>query len=298
VPCGARRRARRAWEAKSCRYLTAGASGVLLHLSSLDAALGRGGRAFIDWLATAGFSVWQILPLGPTGATHSPYWVRSDFAGNTAFIDSGERPSAEGDDYRAFLDASRSWLEDYADFEVLKRPARRAAVVAVAGRIPRPRQRGARAPARRTRRMRLRAVADRAVRVCIAVAGTARVRACARRAAPRRCAVLRGSGFCGSLDAPRAIPARCAGLPLAVAGVPPDYFSELRAAVGQYALRLGAHASRRFRILARARAPAARARGRAAHRSLSRAVPRTGQFRPARPMRAAAPGAALPVAPC
>ena len=94
-------------------------SGVLLHLSSLDAALGRGGRAFIDWLAAAGFSVWQFLPLGPTGASHSPYWVRSDFAGNTQFIDSGERPSTDGDAYRAFLDASSSWLEDYAAFEVL-----------------------------------------------------------------------------------------------------------------------------------------------------------------------------------
>ena len=94
-------------------------SGVLLHLSSLDAALGRGGRAFIDWLAAGGFSVWQFLPLGPTGASHSPYWVRSDFAGNTQFIDSGERPSTDGDAYRAFLDASSSWLEDYAAFEVL-----------------------------------------------------------------------------------------------------------------------------------------------------------------------------------
>jgi 4-alpha-glucanotransferase len=94
-------------------------SGVLLHLSSLDAALGRGGRAFIDWLATAGFSVWQFLPLGPTGAARSPYWVRSDFAGNTEFIDSAERPSAEGEPYRAFLEDSRSWLEDYAAFEVL-----------------------------------------------------------------------------------------------------------------------------------------------------------------------------------
>jgi len=94
-------------------------AGVLLHLSSLDAALGRGGRAFIDWLSTAGFSVWQILPLGPTGAARSPYWVRSDFAGNTAFIDTDERPSPEGEPYRAFLDSSRSWLEDYAEFEVL-----------------------------------------------------------------------------------------------------------------------------------------------------------------------------------
>jgi 4-alpha-glucanotransferase len=94
-------------------------AGVLLHLSSLDAALGRGGRAFIDWIAAAGFSVWQVLPLGPTGASGSPYWVRSDFAGNPAFIDVDERPSASGADYRAFMDASRSWLEDYASFEVL-----------------------------------------------------------------------------------------------------------------------------------------------------------------------------------
>jgi 4-alpha-glucanotransferase len=94
-------------------------AGVLLHLSSLDAALGRGGRSFIDWIVSAGFSVWQVLPLGPTGTAGSPYWVRSDFAGNPAFIDTDERPSAGGDDYRAFLDASRSWLEDYASFEVL-----------------------------------------------------------------------------------------------------------------------------------------------------------------------------------
>jgi 4-alpha-glucanotransferase len=93
--------------------------GVLLHLSSLDAPLGRGGRAFIDWLASGGFSVWQVLPLGPTGPSGSPYWVRSDFAGNTAFIDADERPRTDGDDYRAFLDASRFWLEDYALFEVL-----------------------------------------------------------------------------------------------------------------------------------------------------------------------------------
>jgi 4-alpha-glucanotransferase len=94
-------------------------SGVLLHMSSLDAALGRGGRAFIDWLATAGFSVWQILPLGPTGRAGSPYWVRSDFAGNTAFIDDAERPNAAGPDFRAFLEASRSWLADYVAFEAL-----------------------------------------------------------------------------------------------------------------------------------------------------------------------------------
>jgi 4-alpha-glucanotransferase len=94
-------------------------AGVLLHLSSLEAGLGRGGRAFIDWLADAGFTVWQVLPLGPTGTDGSPYWVRSDSAGNTAFLDHDEMPSTDGGDYHAFLDASYGWLDDYAAFEAL-----------------------------------------------------------------------------------------------------------------------------------------------------------------------------------
>src|SRR2546429_16260 len=94
-------------------------AGVLLHLGSLEAALGRGGRAFIDWLAAAGFTVWQILPLGPTGPDGSPYWVRSDFAGNPLYIDPEELPEAEAEDYPAFLEASKPWFEDYALFEVL-----------------------------------------------------------------------------------------------------------------------------------------------------------------------------------
>lgn len=92
---------------------------MLLHLSSLEAGLGRGGRAFIDWLADAGFTVWQFLPLGPTGTDGSPYWVRSDSAGNAAFLDANEMPSTESGDYAAFLDASRDWLDDYACFEAL-----------------------------------------------------------------------------------------------------------------------------------------------------------------------------------
>src|SRR5581483_3216322 len=87
-------------------------SGVLLHLGSLDAALGRGGRAFIDWLSSAGFSVWQILPLGPTGADGSPYWVRSDFAGRYAFVDTQELPDIRSSEYQAFLAGSSHWLED------------------------------------------------------------------------------------------------------------------------------------------------------------------------------------------
>ena len=94
-------------------------AGVLLHLSSLEAALGRGGRAFIDWLADAGFSVWQILPAGPTGGDGSPYWVRSDFAGNPAFLDRAELPDVRAADAAAFRDEAEGWLDDYALFEVL-----------------------------------------------------------------------------------------------------------------------------------------------------------------------------------
>ena len=88
-------------------------------MSAIDAALGRGGRAFIDWLAEAGFSVWQILPVGPVGADRSPYWVRSDFAGNPAFLDPAELPHPHAPIDAEFLAVSGPWLRDYAHFEAL-----------------------------------------------------------------------------------------------------------------------------------------------------------------------------------
>jgi len=94
-------------------------AGVLLPMSALDAALGRGGRAFIDWLAQAGFSVWQILPVGPVGADLSPYWVRSDSAGNPAFLDPAELPDPRAPMGAEFQAVSGPWLADYALFEAL-----------------------------------------------------------------------------------------------------------------------------------------------------------------------------------
>ena len=96
-------------------------SGVLLPMSAIPAALGRGGRACIDWLAQAGFSVWQILPAGPVGPDGSPYWVRSDCAGNAAFIDLAELPDPRAPIGSDFLAAASPWLEDYALFEALTR---------------------------------------------------------------------------------------------------------------------------------------------------------------------------------
>jgi len=66
-------------------------SGVLLHPTSLPGPYGigdLGGWAyrFLDCLAQAGQTVWQVLPLGPTGFGESPYQSLSTFAGNTNLI--------------------------------------------------------------------------------------------------------------------------------------------------------------------------------------------------------------------
>src|SRR5262245_43277446 len=62
-------------------------AGVLLHPTSLPGPYGIGDLGpvafeWIDVLAAAGQSWWQILPLGPTGYGDSPYQCFSAFAGN------------------------------------------------------------------------------------------------------------------------------------------------------------------------------------------------------------------------
>ncbi|HEX8558107.1 MAG TPA: 4-alpha-glucanotransferase [Pyrinomonadaceae bacterium] len=66
-------------------------SGILLHPTSLPGRFGvgdLGGEAykFVDWLASAGQTFWQIMPLGPTGYGDSPYSAFSAFAGNTNLV--------------------------------------------------------------------------------------------------------------------------------------------------------------------------------------------------------------------
>jgi len=41
---------------------------------------------FIDWIASAGFSIWQVLPLGPTHNDNSPYLCLSSLAGESDYI--------------------------------------------------------------------------------------------------------------------------------------------------------------------------------------------------------------------
>ena len=66
-------------------------SGVVLHFTSLPGPHGLGdlgapARRFIDWLAQAGQSVWQALPLNPVGPGNSPYQSPSAFAGSALLV--------------------------------------------------------------------------------------------------------------------------------------------------------------------------------------------------------------------
>jgi 4-alpha-glucanotransferase len=132
-------------------------AGVLLHLTSLPSAgscgdLGQEARHFVDFLADAGISVWQTLPVGPTGEDGSPYQSSSVHAGNPRLISlewvmqrgwldayplDEEKLSEEGKqfglslswdgfkdkateadraDLKAFLKQNAYWLENYALF--------------------------------------------------------------------------------------------------------------------------------------------------------------------------------------
>jgi 4-alpha-glucanotransferase len=70
-------------------------SGILLHPTSLPGPYGIGDLGpqcyrFIDWLASTGCKLWQVLPLGPTGYGDSPYQCFSAFAGNPYLLSPDE----------------------------------------------------------------------------------------------------------------------------------------------------------------------------------------------------------------
>ena len=141
------------------------ASGILMPVFSLPGPFGIGtlgseATAFVDFLAEAKQTYWQILPIGPTGYGDSPYQSFSAFAGNPYFIDFrllaadgyltaeeipaaqpvstvdygalyNQRPvllkkaadrllAAPSPAYEAFCTAQSFWLEDYALFMAVK----------------------------------------------------------------------------------------------------------------------------------------------------------------------------------
>lgn len=116
-------------------------AGILLHISSLPGPavvgdLGSNAFRFVDFLQTAGMTVWQVLPVNPTQSDGSPYQSSSVHAGNPRFIsiepllEKGwldEPPLEEGtitDNVRTFA-LSQSWegfkkqasMEEWGDFD-------------------------------------------------------------------------------------------------------------------------------------------------------------------------------------
>ena len=138
------------------------ASGILLHPTSLPGGSGVGDLGpeaykFVDFLVSAGQSLWQVLPLGPTGYGDSPYACYSAFAGNTLLVSIEDSdlttrlaPASDRVDYgqahqtknqllqaayqsytkttdtnlrsafETFAQQEAHWLDDYALFRALK----------------------------------------------------------------------------------------------------------------------------------------------------------------------------------
>jgi 4-alpha-glucanotransferase len=91
-------------------------AGVQLHPTSLPGGrLGPDAYAWVDWLAAAGQSWWQMLPLGPPDEHGSPYKSASAFAASPALLGSPGAPvsRAEESDFR---ERSSDWIEDWIAF--------------------------------------------------------------------------------------------------------------------------------------------------------------------------------------
>jgi 4-alpha-glucanotransferase len=86
---------------------------VQLHITSLPGGtLGREAYRFVDWLAAAGQSWWQMLPLGPPDRHRSPYKARSAFAAWPRLLADRRVPvsAAEVIDFR---ERQAYWIEQW-----------------------------------------------------------------------------------------------------------------------------------------------------------------------------------------
>jgi len=89
-------------------------AGILLHPTSLpNGVLDEHAYRFVDWLAAAGQSWWQVLPLGPPeGITGSPYMSPSAFAGSPTLLANPDAHIARAD-AEAFVTANGYWISDW-----------------------------------------------------------------------------------------------------------------------------------------------------------------------------------------
>jgi 4-alpha-glucanotransferase len=90
-------------------------SGVVLHPTSLPSGrLDADAYAFVDWLAAAGQSWWQVLPLGPPDGVGSPYASSSAFAAWSGFLGEPDARVTKRELDR-FRRLNRYWIGDWEE---------------------------------------------------------------------------------------------------------------------------------------------------------------------------------------
>jgi 4-alpha-glucanotransferase len=96
-------------------------AGVLLHLRSLPSArMDDDALRWLDFMAAAGLSVWQVLPLVIPDDHESPYQSRSAFAMDPRLLPLDDAP-VNASELDAFCAEQAYWLDDFTLFQVLKR---------------------------------------------------------------------------------------------------------------------------------------------------------------------------------
>ena len=91
-------------------------SGVQLHITSLPGGrLGSEAYRFVDWLAAAGQSWWQVLPLGPPDRYRSPYKSSSAFAAWRGLL-ADPHAAVSVPELSAFRERNAYWIGDWERF--------------------------------------------------------------------------------------------------------------------------------------------------------------------------------------
>ncbi|MGH2892269.1 MAG: 4-alpha-glucanotransferase [Solirubrobacteraceae bacterium] len=91
-------------------------SGVQLHITSLpQGRLGPDAYRFVDWLAAAGQSWWQVLPLGPPDRYRSPYKSSSAFAAWRGLLADPRAPVSPSE-IASFRQQHAYWIGDWERF--------------------------------------------------------------------------------------------------------------------------------------------------------------------------------------
>ena len=96
-------------------------AGVLCHITSLPSGkLGPDAFTFVDLLAEAGITVWQVLPITPPDEHRSPYASTSAFAGWVRLCDPSFEEDPSHELIREWLAINEHWAWDWGLYDVLK----------------------------------------------------------------------------------------------------------------------------------------------------------------------------------